>query len=197
MKTFKTEDWDKAKDIIDDNSADRNIKFNQILVPTQDTMRYSWILGQHLFSNNPCLFFGDPGNGKTVTIQNYLRYISNSMNLPASRMQKKFVILSTNFSSRTSSIDFQKSLEDILENRGMRTMGPASGKNLIVFIDDLGMPKVDKYETQEPLAFLKLLIEKKFYYTKDNKEKIKLLDTNVSLEIILVHMLKFTTWRRK
>ena len=76
-------------------------------------------------------------------------------------------------------------------------MGPASGKNLIVFIDDLGMPKVDKYETQEPLAFLKLLIEKKFYYTKDNKEKIKLLDTNVSLEIILVHMLKFTTWRRK
>ena len=43
----------------------------------------------------------------------------------------------------------------------MRTMGPASDKNLILFIDDLGMPKVDKNETQEPSAFLKLLIERR------------------------------------
>ena len=32
------------------------------------------------------------------------------------------------------------------------------------------MPKVDKYETQQPIAFLKLLIEKGFFYTKDNKD---------------------------
>lgn len=63
----------------------------------------------------------------------------------------------------------------------MRTMGPPTGKELIVYIDDLGMPKVDKYETQEPIAFLKLLIEKKVYYTKDNKDLIKLIDTNVKI----------------
>ena len=34
------------------------------------------------------------------------------------------------------------------------------GKHLLVFIDDMNMPQVDTYGTQQPIALLKLLLEK-------------------------------------
>lgn len=34
------------------------------------------------------------------------------------------------------------------------------------FIDDLNMPQVDKYGTQQPIALLKLFIDKKGVYDK-------------------------------
>lgn len=123
----------------------------------------------------PVLFVGDSGTGKTVTIQNYLKQLTSGNN-----KTNNSLVLNINFSSRTTAMDFQLNLEDNLETRLIRTMGPPSGKELIVFIDDMGMPTVDKYETQQPLAFLKLLIEKKNYYTRDNKDLIRLVDTNVN-----------------
>ena len=35
-----------------------------------------------------------------------------------------------------------------------------AGKRLLVFIDDMNMPQVDTYGTQQPIALLKLLLEK-------------------------------------
>lgn len=70
-----------------------------------------------------------------------------------------------NFSSRTNSLDFQKNMEEIVETRSLKTMGPPSGKELLIYVDDVGMPKIDRFETQQPIAFMKLLIEKHIYYT--------------------------------
>jgi len=134
----------------------------------------------------PVLFVGDSGTGKTVTIQNYFKQLTSGNNKTNNNL-----VLNINFSSRTTAMDFQLNLEDNLETRLIRTMGPPSGKELIVFIDDLGMPTVDKYETQQPLAFLKLLIEKKNYYTRDNKDLIRLVDTNVNNILIQKKFLKF------
>ncbi len=40
------------------------------------------------------------------------------------------------------------------------------GKKLIMFIDDLNMPKVDQYGTQQPIALLKLFLERKGLYDR-------------------------------
>ena len=40
------------------------------------------------------------------------------------------------------------------------------GKKLLVFIDDLNMPQVDTYGTQQPIALLKLLLEKGGMYDR-------------------------------
>lgn len=173
LRTGRYELWDNLTNIIEEETGE-NKAFNQIIIPTMDTKRYSWMLQQTINNDLPCLFVGESGTGKTVTIQNYLNWITN----PKSNNPNQYVILSTNFSSRTSALDFQITMEEVLDTRLMKTVGPPAGKKLLIFIDDLGMPKVDKYETQEPLAFLKLLIEKRFYYTRDNKDKYKLIDTN-------------------
>ena len=40
------------------------------------------------------------------------------------------------------------------------------GKKLLVFVDDLNMPQVDIYGTQQPIALLKLLLEKGGMYDR-------------------------------
>jgi dynein heavy chain len=50
-------------------------------------------------------------------------------------------------------------LEDNIDKRSGRIFGPKIvGKQLIIMIDDLHMPKVDTYGTQQPIALLKFFI---------------------------------------
>lgn len=56
-------------------------------------------------------------------------------------------------------MDVQRTLEAAVEKRTKTIFGPPVGKKLIVFIDDMNMPRVDSYGTQQPIALLKLLIE--------------------------------------
>ena len=76
-------------------------------------------------------------------------------------------------SSRTSSKDVQVAIEDSIEKRTKDTFGPPAGKRLICFVDDLNMPKVDTYGTQQPVALLKLLIDKGFLYDRGKDLSIK------------------------
>ena len=49
---------------------------------------------------------------------------------------------------------------------------------MIVFIDDLNMPKIDIYGTQQPIALLKFLIEKgQLYQRKDELILRDIVDT--------------------
>jgi len=57
--------------------------------------------------------------------------------------------LNINFSSRTSSMDFQNIIEENIDKRTFKQYGPkVAGKKLIIFIDDMNMPKIDTYGTQ-------------------------------------------------
>lgn len=46
------------------------------------------------------------------------------------------------------------------------TYGPPLGKRLLLFVDDLNMPRVDAYGTQQPTALLKLFLERKGLYDR-------------------------------
>ncbi|XP_046382890.1 dynein axonemal heavy chain 10 [Ischnura elegans] len=136
---------------------DRTKKFTDILVPTVDTLRVTWFT-QHMQNiERPVLLVGGGGTSKTSTIQEYLRNLDSHTNL----------VLNVNFSSRTTSLDVQRNLESTLEKRTRDTYGPPLGRKLIIFIDDLNMPQVDQYGTQQPIALLKLLFEKRGFYDRE------------------------------
>jgi dynein heavy chain len=63
-------------------------------------------------------------------------------------------------------MDVQRNFESNVEKRTKDAYGPPPGKKLVVFIDDLNMPKVDTYGTQQPIALLKLLLEKGGMYDR-------------------------------
>lgn len=46
------------------------------------------------------------------------------------------------------------------------TYGPPLGKKLLMFVDDVNMPCVDTYGTQQPIALLKLFVERKGFYDR-------------------------------
>jgi len=107
-------------------------KFNQILVPTVDTVRTMWLLGLQVSIKRPILLVGETGTSKTATIGNFLRELDKETSQ----------LLNMNFSSRTTSLDVQRNLEANVEKRTKDMYGPPTGKRLLVFVDDLNMPQV-------------------------------------------------------
>ncbi|XP_076452214.1 dynein axonemal heavy chain 10-like [Babylonia areolata] len=132
------------------------VKFNEILVPTVDTVRATWLLGLMVGIKQPVVFIGDTGTSKTATIANFLRTLSSDT----------IMLLNMNFSSRTTSLDVQRNLEANVEKRTKDTYGPPVGKRLLIFIDDMNMPQVDTYGTQQPIALLKLLLDRGGVYDR-------------------------------
>ena len=143
-------EWCSWKSLVQPYVPPLDGKFSKILVPTVDTVRSTWILETMTQALCPVLFVGESGTAKTVVIQNFLRDLDT----------EKSTVLSIAFSSRTNSMDVQRNLEENVDKRTKDTYGPLAGKKLLVFIDDLNMPKVDIYGTQQPIALLKLLIDK-------------------------------------
>lgn len=150
-KTWAAWDW-----LVPEYVHDRDLPFPATLVPTVDTLRVTWLLAIMETVERPVLLVGDTGSSKTAIITNYLR------GLPADR----YLVQQMNFSSRTSSLDVQRTLESVVEKRTKDVYGPPVGKKMMVFIDDMNMPIVDTYGTQQPIALLKLLFERKGFYDR-------------------------------
>ncbi|XP_076854099.1 dynein axonemal heavy chain 10 [Brachyhypopomus gauderio] len=143
------------------HSPDR--KFINILVPTVDTTRANWLLEQMVKVKRPVVLVGESGTSKTATTQNFLSSLNSDTTL----------VLTINFSSRTTSMDLQRTLEASVEKRTKDTYGPPMGKRLLVFIDDLNMPRVDDYGTQQPIALLKLLLDRGGMYDRGKELNCK------------------------
>jgi dynein heavy chain len=117
----------------------------------------------------PTMFCGESGTAKTVTVQSAFQGLEID----------KYTILGMNFSSRTSSMDFQSILEENLDKKTFKNYGPkANGKKMIVFIDDMNMPRIDTYGTQQPLALAHFLIGKNQLYQRGGDLELReIIDT--------------------
>eukprot|EP00062_Callorhinchus_milii_P021625 gi/632978548/ref/XP_007905975.1/ PREDICTED: dynein heavy chain 10, axonemal [Callorhinchus milii] len=157
--------WVPWKNLVTKYVYDPLVKFVDILVPTVDTTRTNWLLEQMMRIKRPVLLVGESGTSKTATTQNCLKNLNTDTTL----------LLTINFSSRTTSMNIQRNLEANVEKRTKDTYGPPMGKRLIVFIDDMNMPRVDEYGTQQPIALLKLLLEKGGMYDRAKELNYKIL----------------------
>ncbi|XP_019908369.3 dynein heavy chain 10, axonemal [Esox lucius] len=157
--------WDTWSSLVTRYVHNPDVKFIDILVPTVDTTRASWLLEQMVKIKRPVILVGESGTSKTATTQNFLK----NLNMDTTMM------LTINFSSRTTSMDLQRNLEASVEKRTKETYGPPMGKRLLVFMDDLNMPRVDEYGTQQPIALLKLLLDRGGMYDRGKELNYKVL----------------------
>ena len=141
----------------------KGVPFSRLLVSTADTVRHSYLIRKLMAQNQPTLVVGGMGTGKTVTIQNCLRSLDAEKN----------AVLNLNFSSRTTSLEVQSSIENMTDRRRQGLYGPKGGKRLVVFIDEMHMPHKDKYETQQPIALLRFLIDKGKMYERGGNLELK------------------------
>lgn len=127
------------------------LKYNEILVPTVDTVCNTWLLELMINIKRPVVLVGETGTSKTATIQNFLRELDPEFtvsplpdiqsilygcicvwSLLYVRMFTLQMLLNVNFSSRTTSMDVQRNLEANVEKRMKDVYGPPPGTYVFI-----------------------------------------------------------------
>lgn len=113
------------------------------------------------------MYVGIAGTGKTAIIKNYIKDLNPEQSLNAA----------INFNSFTDSKTLQAVIFSQVDRRTGKYYGPAGGKNLFFFIDDLNMPAVDNYDSQPPICLLRQIIDFGIIFNRDHlEEQYKLQD---------------------
>ncbi|XP_069004796.1 dynein axonemal heavy chain 1 [Embiotoca jacksoni] len=119
--------------------------YADIIVPTADTVRMSFLMDMLLTNKKPVLCIGPTGTGKTLTMSDKLL-----RNMPA-----EYITHFLMFSARTSANQTQDYIDSKLDKRRKGVFGPPIGKHFIFFIDDLNMPMLETYGAQPPIELLR------------------------------------------
>jgi dynein heavy chain len=117
--------------------------YQNIIISTVEIERMKYALALHVQRDRPVLYVGIAGTGKTTIVRDYLSELGESR-----------LSASMNLNNYTNSFAFQKIMETCLDKRTGRTFGPPGNKKCVLFIDDLNMPAIDKYETQSAIMLL-------------------------------------------
>ncbi|XP_063071051.1 dynein axonemal heavy chain 1 [Engraulis encrasicolus] len=130
--------------------------YSDIIVPTADTVRMSFLMDMLLSNKKPVLCIGPTGTGKTLTISDKLL-----KNMPA-----EYITQFLMFSARTSANQTQDYIDSKLDKRRKGVFGPPLGKYFIFFIDDLNMPMLETYGAQPPIELLRQWMDHQGWYDR-------------------------------
>ncbi|KAJ1518310.1 Dynein heavy chain 6, axonemal [Coelomomyces lativittatus] len=146
------------EDLIPSFQYSSNIPYFEIMVSTVDTLRIQYITERLLQSNYPTLLVGGTGVGKSVIIQDMLNKIAKP---------KNYIPIYLNFSAQTSSAMTQQYLELKLEKKKKNIMGAPLNSRIVVFVDDLNMPKQDSYGSQPPIELIRQYLTMQGFYDRE------------------------------
>ncbi|KAA0178390.1 hypothetical protein FNF27_00239 [Cafeteria roenbergensis] len=144
--------------------------FSRLIVPTQDTERNKYIMVRLLEKHLPFLVVGATGTGKTVLVQQLLDGLA----------RETWGRLTLNFSAATNSKTVQDIMEGALEKKSKDKMGPPGGRKLVVFVDDLNMPKKDEFGSQPPLELLRQWIGYGGWYDRSKQSWKHIVDIQLA-----------------
>jgi dynein heavy chain len=143
-KMFKN--WSKY---VTDFSYDRDQPYFDILVETADTVKFKFLVENLMRQGFNVLVSGDTGVGKSVIVQDFL----------VKSNEEEFDTGSINFSAQTSSHNLMDVFYSKLKKKRKDLYGPPPPKKMILFIDDVNMPQLDRYGSQPPVEMLRQVID--------------------------------------
>ena len=191
---YDTEDrkWKEWKETIDPFNIPKGAEFADILVPTVDTIRTSFLLEQLTLKGFHVLCVGETGTSKTVVIQDRLK----------NGMPKNYEPILMGFSAQTSANMTQDILDGKMDKRrqgrdnnpdnnpSWRTMiqdtgldytqwGPALGNQFVIMVDDFNMPMCETYDAQPPVEVLRTMVDYFGWYDRKTYRYKNLVDVTL------------------
>ncbi|KAG5479103.1 hypothetical protein LSCM1_02952 [Leishmania martiniquensis] len=158
---YRTGEWQLIRNRVRETSIlAEQVGANDTVIATVDTCRHEDLLSAWLGAGRSAILCGPPGSGKTMSITTVLNHLP------------EYEVVFLNFSSGTTVSTVMKALVQHCcvqdTSRGL-VMAPTSGKQLLLFCDEINLPALDRYGTQVAVQLLRQLIERKgFHRARDN-----------------------------
>ena len=153
-------EWVKWIDIITNEQLPHNIGYTEIIVPTPDSVRNTFVIKQLILSNKHVITTGPTGTGKTININEVL----------GKGLGEKYMSIIINFSAQTSAKQTQDTIQGKLQRRGRGRYAPE--KPGAIFIDDLNMPIRQDSGAQPPIELLRQWLDHCGWYHLATKQFI-------------------------
>jgi len=152
----------------------------ELIVPTVDSIRYSYVMNKLIQMNKPVMLTGITGNsyqnlvnyyycfnGRIIIILGVGKTSVANFVMQNLTMTGDWVTGMINFSAQTSSNRTQEILESKLEKKKRTLFGAPGNKRLAIFIDDVNMPKPEVYGAQPPIELLRQLLDSGGFYDRE------------------------------
>lgn len=138
-------------------NAEGQTPFRSIVVPTVDSIASSAIMSLLVYTGHACMFVGTAGTGKTTLVKEYLRTLD----------EERFISTVINVNYYMDSSSLQALLDGSIDKRSGKVYGPKAGKKLIYYVDDLNLPYLEQFGTQNALSLLRQVMDHRQCYDRD------------------------------
>ncbi len=134
----------------------------EILVPTIDSIRMIEIMRMLVNCKKHILTPGPTGTGKSVYINNMLT---------SGTLGEDFQTAALLFSAQTTANQAQETMDEKFTRRRRGIYGAEGGKKFAIFVDDLNMPKKEKFGAQPPIELMRQYTDHEGWYEFKEKKK--------------------------
>jgi dynein heavy chain len=142
----KFEEWSKMEQGDVTKDIDTSKAISNYTIPTTDTVSSQYLMKLFIEVDHSPLLVGNAGCGKTQITKGLINDLTTTTD--------RFVQQIVNFNFYTDSILLQNILEQQLEKKG-RFYAPIGKFKMLYLVDDMNMPKLDPYNTQNAIALMR------------------------------------------
>ncbi|PWV12257.1 putative dynein heavy chain [Trypanosoma cruzi] len=166
LRVVQWKNWSDHTDLQRPYTPPPDTPYHRQIVPTVDTVRYQYIIGELVRSQVQLVLIGTTGTGKSLIARQVMRSLSTDTH----------VTTQLNFSAQTTAKNVQDIIEGRMEHKSKKVCGPPGGRRMICLVEDLNMPAKEKFGAQPPLELLRQWIDNGYWYDRSTRSRRKVND---------------------
>ena len=131
------------------------LSYGHLLIPNVASIRTEFLINCIISVGRSALLVGEQGSAKTKLVNCFLKKYKTD----------DVLVMQSNFSSTTTPQLYQKSVEGNVDRRMNSVFGPPLGKKMLIFVDDISQPEINRWGDQVTNEFFRSMIEMKGFYS--------------------------------